>query len=309
MYSVLLRKENAHAEAIWSVSWGRNSNAETQTDTDYIVTGSLDNIVNVWNWDENELREVHKFEKHRLGVISTDINQNATTIVSSSTDCYIRVWDVESGEQITTIDAGPMEAWMVRFSPDGHRIVTGSQGGKISIYNVETGELEHTLECPNQKFILSLAFSPDGRMLAAASQEGIVYIHDMETLQLKSTIEAHAMPIRALSFTPDSQMLVSGADDKYIKLHDITATTSQIVATLPGHTSWVLGVDTSPDKLTFASCSADHSVRVWDIRQRQTLHTFNDHSDQVWGVKYNWDGSRLVSVGEDRTIQIYSIPN
>lgn len=48
-------------------------------------------------------------------------------IVSSSTDCYIRVWDVQSGEQITTIDAGPMDAWLVRFSPDGHRVVTGSR--------------------------------------------------------------------------------------------------------------------------------------------------------------------------------------
>ncbi len=53
-------------------------------------------------------------------------------IVSSSTDCYIRVWDVETGEQMTTIDAGPMDAWLVRFSPDGHRIVTGQSIALLS---------------------------------------------------------------------------------------------------------------------------------------------------------------------------------
>jgi hypothetical protein len=60
------------------------------------------------------------------------------------------------------------------------------------------------------------------------------------------------------------------------------------------------------------------------MRLKQTLHTFStEHTDQVycfdesivfslftqvWDVKYNDSGSRLVSVGEDKLMNVYSIP-
>lgn len=50
---------------------------------------------------------------------------------------------------------------------------------------------------------------------------------------------------------------------------------------MSGHASWVLGVTFAPDGLQFASSSSDHTVKVWDLAQRQCLHTFRDHTDQV----------------------------
>lgn len=37
------------------------------------------------------------------------------------------------------------------------------------------------------------------------------------------------------------------------------------------------------------------------------MHTFEGHTEQVWGVAYNEDGTRLVSVGDDRSMIIYSL--
>ena len=80
------------------------------------------------------------------------------------------------------------------------------------------------------------------------------------------------------------------------------------MATLSGHTSWVLSVAFSPDNEHFVSSSADHTVKVWEVSSKQCLHTFSDHSDQVWSVAYNPEGNKVVSVAEDKHIHIYDIP-
>lgn len=46
-------------------------------------------------------------EGHQLGVVSVDISQNGAIAASSSLDAHIRLWDLETGKQIKSMDAGP----------------------------------------------------------------------------------------------------------------------------------------------------------------------------------------------------------
>ena len=59
------------------------------------------------------------------------------------------------------------------------------------------------------------------------------------------------MPIRSLTFSPDSQKLLTGSDDGHMKIYDVSH--GNLVATLSGHTSWVLSVAFSPDNEHFVS--------------------------------------------------------
>lgn len=56
---------------------------------------------------------------------------------------------------------------------------------------------------------------------------------------------------------------------------------AQLAGTVSGHGSWVLSVAVSPDNERFVSGSSDRTVKVWDMKAKQCLHTFNDHTDQV----------------------------
>lgn len=195
------------------------------------------------------------FEGHSLSVISVDISSDGKIAATSSMDCHIRFWDLESGNAVqgtaSSIDAGPIDSWTIAYSPDVSMIATGNLAGRINLYSTSTGKLQTKLDTTG-KFSLSVAFSPDGRRIASGAIDGFIKIYDVESGKLLQSIEGHAMPVRTLTFSPDSRYLITGSDDQHINLYDLE-NTERPLSTLSGHGSWVLCVDFSPDGKRFAS--------------------------------------------------------
>lgn len=146
---------------------------------DYIITGALDDLVKVWELQDDKLELKHNLEGHSLGVVSVDVSSNGkckfkyknysnchhiTNIwhiflvcTSSSLDSSMRIWDLEKGEKIANVDVGPVDLWTVAFSPDDKHIISGSHSGKITQYSVETAEAEQSFDTRG-KFTLSIAY-------------------------------------------------------------------------------------------------------------------------------------------------------
>ena len=70
----------------------------------------------------------------------------------------------------------------------------------------------------------------------------------------------------------------------------------------------MISVHFCPDNEHFVSGSSDGTVKVWEAASKQCVHTFKEHGDQVWAVKFNTTGERLLSVSDDKVINVYSIP-
>jgi len=323
MFSLIHKTENAHEDSIWTCAWGcpkkkkeikvenedsRDSMHSNEDDTnEYVITGSVDDTVKVWEHKDGSLKLKHKLTGHSLGVVSVAVNSDGSRCASSSLDSSLRVWDLESGEKIYSIEVGPVDIWTVCFSPDDKYIVSGSHAGKIHLYSAENGKQEQILDTRGGKFTLSVAYSPDGKYIASGAIDGIINIFDVAYGKVLQTLEGHAMPIRALCFSPDSQLLLTASDDNHMKLYDIKD--ANVAGTMSGHASWVLGVSFAPDGQKFASSSSDHTVKVWELSQRQCLHTFHEHTDQAWGVKYHpTKNNLLMSVAEDKAINLYEHP-
>ena len=76
-------------------------------------------------------------------------------------------------------------------------------------------------------------------------------------------------------------------------------------STLQGHTQNITQIAWSPDGHIIASPSEDHTIRLWDTKTGQCLHTLSGHSDTINGVSWSPNGRVLASASDDATIKLW----
>ena len=118
--------------------------------------------------------------------------------------------------------------------------------------------------------------------------------------------EAHHEPYNASALSRvsgDGKLLLS-ASDKHVNIYDPRY--GQVVASLAGHSSWVLSVSMSPDgSICNRVCRPKSKFGTW--LASRCVHTFDDHVDQVWSVSYNKSGTRLASGGDDGMLNVFQL--
>ncbi len=91
-------------------------------------------------------------------------------------------------------------------------------------------------------------------------------------------------------------------------LLDSANSDSQLRQVLTGHKGNVLSVAFSPDGETLASGSADGTIRLWNVKTRQSIGgPLQQHTGQVFSVAYSPDGKTLASGSDDKTIILWNV--
>ena len=156
------------------------------------------------------------------------------------------------------------------FSPDGKTLVSGTVGGKVQMWDAETGlELATFLTGQNpdnimgavvsyQDSITTLAFPSDGTLLAVGSSHKTRLFSSREQNQLKEISHGAA----SLVFSPDNSVLIIGLRSGKIELWELA--TGEKLSTLDGHIAPVGTLIFSPDGKTLVSTGQDGTILVWD---------------------------------------------
>lgn len=63
------------------------------------------------------------------GVVSVAISSDGKICASSSLDSSVKLWSLETGELLKSLEVGPVEVWTLAFSPDDKYIISGSNSG------------------------------------------------------------------------------------------------------------------------------------------------------------------------------------
>lgn len=71
------------------------------------------------------------------------------------------------------------------------------------------------------------------------------------------------------------------------------------------HNKYTSCVKFSQSANIFASCSYDHTVKIWDVRSIFPIETLASHHDKVFSIHWK-DNSELVSGGSDSKICGYT---
>uniref|UniRef100_A0A182R7H3 WD_REPEATS_REGION domain-containing protein n=1 Tax=Anopheles funestus TaxID=62324 RepID=A0A182R7H3_ANOFN len=111
-----------------------------------------------------------------------------------------------------------------------------------------------------------------------------------------------------LEFSPDGTMLAAACEYKSIVLFD-PLTEKQICAVDNAHDGSVNCIR-FVDTRTFASCSDDTTVALWDSRNLSTkLRTLNGHSGWVKNIEYAKQAGLLISSGLDGLVYGWELNN
>ena len=200
----------------------------------------------------------------------------------------IRLWQPETGDSfdiplIDNVQNIPRDVRLnimpeisaLVFSPDGKKLVSGTMGGNVQMWDVETGVplapffegqgLDKDTNTYYQDPIKALAFSSDSTLLAVGSQNRIRLLGSHQQIGFKEV--SHGT--NALVFSPDNTVLVTGTTagirHSEIELWDLT--TGEKLSTLDGHRASVKTLIFSPDGKTFVSTGQDGTILIWDWQE------------------------------------------
>lgn len=136
-----LHRVEAHDDGVWSASWVPNTNR--------LLTGSVDESVKVWEDTADNLKFVHTYQGHTLGVVSVVVNSTGEYAASSALDSVIRVWNLNDHNTAALIETASTETWSITFGPQTDALHLATAGGtrgcvvlwRIGQETTMTGEL------------------------------------------------------------------------------------------------------------------------------------------------------------------------
>lgn len=152
------------------------------------------------------------------------------------------------------------------FSPDGSRIVSGSNDKTVRVWDTFSGTeaIMHPL-LGHEGRVTSVAFSPDGSRIVTGSCDKTIRVWDaFDGIEVFPPIQGHQEEVNCVAFSPDGFKIVSGSGDNTVRVWDALTGTA-VMAPFRGHVgTHITTVAFSSDGSKVISGSDDGTVRVWD---------------------------------------------
>ncbi|MEH1935978.1 MAG: serine/threonine-protein kinase [Nostoc sp.] len=257
-----------------------------------------------------EVSLVNTLQGHESSVLSVAISPDGKTIASSGGDNTIKLWNLETGKQISSLKGHSQQVNVVAISPDGKTLVSGSDDNTIKIWNLATRKLIRTL-AGHSDSVHALAISADSETLVSGSDDNTIKIWHLTTGEQIRTLLGHTFWVRSVAISPDGVLLASGSFDKTIKIWNLTKGYS--IRTLEGNSQTVTAVAISPDGKTLASASRDvydgqrlRTIKLWNLVTGREIRTLAGHANTITSVAFSADGKIIASGSRDRTIKLWN---
>ncbi|KAJ2756417.1 WD repeat-containing protein 33 [Coemansia sp. BCRC 34490] len=193
---------------------------------------------------------------------------------------------------------------VVRWTPEGRRLITGSSSGEITLWNGLTFNFETIMQAHDNP-VRAMEWCHHGQWMITGDHGGIIK-YWKPNFAFLNEISAHKSPVRDLSFSPADTKFVSASDDQQLKVWDFGR--GQEETTLTGHTWEVRAVDWHPYLGMIASGGKDDVINIWDPRSAKALARLARHNNSITGLQWNpHNGNWLLSGGRDHCIKLFDV--
>ncbi|KAG1842612.1 WD40-repeat-containing domain protein [Suillus subluteus] len=230
--------------------------------------------------------------------------------LSTSDDETVRIWDVATGKQETSLEGHASRTVGLAVSMDGRKIVSGAKDGKIiirdadmkeiirclsdhtdwrlvstssdgtlKIWDAETGGLVFDID-DHQGQVGTVAYSPDGTMIASGSVDCTIRIWNAATGKRQTQPLFHDTAVRSIVWSPDGPRLIPACNDGQIYFWS-TPTSTQLGSPLRAHSAAINLLAISRNGELIVSASRDHTARLWSTSTCKPFGPVLQHADRI----------------------------
>jgi len=230
-------------------------------------------------------------------ITKTDISSYNDFIISISDDesGAIRVWDLNTGQCIRTLEGFPNSASAVCLSPDGRYVIAGTHQDTLQVYRTSFDK--------HFKSAMIMSF-PKGfneiKMERDRLHEAVRLVVDLYDRGNYSESYSTLMKAWKEAGNVDHPEVKEQYHQLRKKGRAAGLSYSFLRGMGTGHTELVHSVCTCPDSPLGFSVSADGTLRLWDLQTGQFVRSFKGYAG---AVAISNDGRHVVSAG--KTIRVW----
>ncbi len=242
-------------------------------------------------------RTIQTLRGHTGGIYTCAFSPDGKTLVSSSVDGTLRLWDVKRGKELGKIGEGRIELVRMLFSPDGKTLLTQMLGND-EVHTIRFWDIASRKEVRrfggHQSRVGVLVFSSDSRLLASGSYDSTVAVWDVPQRRERHYLSAPYNRVTGVAFSADGAEVCSGSFGGSVYSREAKTGKQLRSFDIVGGGDWVA---VAPGGKVLATWrSRDKMVRLWDRRSGKELRSLNPLGYNVNAVEFSADG-RLVAVG------------
>jgi WD40 repeat protein len=296
-------------------------------------------VVSLWNANDGVRRWQHDddWSNSEWGGGMAFHPDGSRLIVAGRLEGGLLQFDVQTGEPSTLmVEDLPEDSvvYQVAYTPDGSRVVISHFGPGIRVWDTVTGQLVHylTREDSEGLGVVALVVSPDGTLLAANSsvslEQGRVSLWELTSGTFIRDLPTETGNVLTVAFSPDGRLIAAGGITGVVHLWE-AATGREIavweVSSFDPETGraylgegLITNLAFSPDGALLAIAvkylARDdrpqhdlHDIRVWDVTNGEELAKLTGHTDEIRGLDFSPDGTRLASASLDGTVRLWGI--
>lgn len=183
---------------------------------------------------------------------------------------------------------------------DDRHAISAHLNGSLKVWDVQSKQLVRVLT-HGLPMIQTFTLAARSGVAVVGLNTGTILQIDVRTGRTIHSMRLHEGTVSALGISRDESLIVSGGSDMRIVVWKLAS--GDTVATYDGARGVVNSVDISPDN-TMVVAGSDFAARLWDLRDRALLHTFQWALREVGAVRFSTSGRTLFATNFERNAMI-----
>lgn len=229
------------------------------------------------------------------GVLGLAVSPDGKTIVTSSEEMGITIWDGQTGKPRKVLTDYTARVSSVSISLDGRLLASGGDDGDVKIRDLETGSIIRVVR-GDPGHTNQIAFTPNSKNLLVSNFD--VSLVDVSTGATKQVFDKEILQTKRLYLSRDGRRvgvigIARGDGVPNQEAHVWEVSSGRFIRRTKGYAMGVNSVALSPDGKLLAVGNFDGLVRLWDPRKGSLLRVL-PQGKSVWSVAFAPDNKTLL---------------